>query len=362
MANYFEQFVEERNLSHKTIKQYKTSWKQYCQYNQMTMEELIDEADNEEEQGVRMKKRTLKTRLTGFRTHLIENGNSKNSIVNKMNQVKAIYRHYEIEIPNLPYLSDKNICKECPITYDDLPTKTIIREALDFATINMRAFILLQVSSGMGKAECLSLSVGDYLTACGVLDTNRSIRQMLVDIYKEDEAIVPTFRLKRQKVNEYYYTFCSIEATREIAKMLLNQRRELTLDSQLFKIGDNYVNELFSQINDVLGLGKVGKYNRFRSHMLRKFNATALTTGENALSEEEVDFLQGRSRGKIRETYMKKNPVELKHKYIQAMNNVLINHESSVTNVQRRELEQNEEKIGKILELVNVFDVKVEEL
>ena len=116
------------------------------------------------------------------------------------------------------------------------------------------------------------------------------------------------------------------------------------------------------QINDILGLGKVGKYNRFRSHMLRKFNATMLCNGENALSEAEVDFIQGRSRGKIRETYLKKNPVELKHKYINAMNNILINNESSVINQQRREFERNEQKIDKLLELVQVFDVNVEEL
>ena len=96
--------------------------------------------------------------------------------------------------------------------------------------------------------------------------------------------------------------------------------------------------------------------------MLRKFNATQLCNGENALTEEEVDFLQGRSRGKIRETYLKKNPVELKHKYIKAMNNVLINHESSVINQQRREFERNEAKFDKLLDLIQVFDVDVGEL
>ena len=44
------------------------------------------------------------------------------------------------------------------------------------------------------------------------------------------------------------------------------------------------------------------------------------------------------------------------------MNNVLINHESSAINQQRREFEKNEAKIDKLLELVNVFEVNVEEL
>lgn len=362
-SKYFQQFIDERNLSQATIKQYKATLRQYCEFNGLTLDQLLEEADSEEEQGVRMKKRILKKRLVNFRTTIIET-DSKNTIVNKVNQVKTFYRHFEIELPTLPYLSEKNIRKESPIAYEDIPTKTIIREALDFSSLMMRAFILLQCSSGMGKAEVLSLTVGQFLEATGKYDPNKSIHEMLISIYSSEEMIIPTFRMKRQKVNEFYYTFCTAEAVHEIVKMLLNENRKLTCESKLFKVSPNYVNTLMGRINDVLMLGTVGTtgYNKFRSHMLRKFNATQLCNGENALSEEEIDFIQGRSRGKIRETYLKKNPVELKHKYINAMNNVLINHESSVINQQRREFERNEQKIDKLLELVQVFDVNVEEL
>lgn len=360
-SKYFQQFVDERNLSQATIKQYKATLRQYCEFNGLTLDQLLAEADSEEEQGIRLKRRALKTRLVDFRTAIIET-DSKNTIVNKVNQVKTFYRHFEIELPTLPFLSEKNIRKEKPIGFEDLPTKTIIREALDFSNLLMKSFILLQCSSGMAKAECLSLNVGQFLESCGKYNSRKSINEMLIDIYSSEELIIPTFTMKRNKVNEYYYTFCTAEAVHEIVKYLLNERRTLTLDSPLFKVSSNYINTLMGQINDILGLGKVGKYNRFRSHMLRKFNATMLCNGENALSEAEVDFIQGRSRGKIRETYLKKNPVELKHKYINAMNNVLINHESSVINQQRREFERNEQKIDKLLELVQVFDVNVEEL
>ena len=355
-----ETFFIERNLSKATIKQYKTAWKQYCECNNMTIEELLAEADKEEEDGIRMKKRTLKTRLTNFRTCLIQQGNSKNSIINKMNQVKAVYRHYEIELPQLPYLSDKNLRKEVPITYDDLPTKSIIREALDFANQITKAFILLQVSSGMGRAEVLSLTIKDFIGATDFYDETKSIREMLVEMYRADTLIIPTFKLKRQKVNEYYYSFATLEASMAGIKYLLTRNDDLKLDSKLFKIGKNYINTLYAQINDILGLGTVGnQYNVFRTHMLRKFNATALTTGENALSEEEVDFLQGRSRGRIRENYMKKNPLVLKEKYLKCMDNVLINYESKVTYSRLREFEKNEEEFNKLQDLLSVFDVDV---
>lgn len=355
-----ETFFMERNLSKASIKQYRTAWKQYCEFNGMSIGELLEEADEEEEQGIRMKKRTLKTRLTGFRTHLIEQGNSKNSIVNKVNQIKALYRHNEIEIPQMPYLSDKNLKKAEPISYDDLPTKTIIREALDFGSLLVRAFILLQVSSGMGRAECRSLTIKDFLCSTDFFDENKTIKEMLIEMYRADTLIIPTFKLKRQKVNEYYYTFCSHEATIEIVKYLLNETRDLQLDSPLFKVGENYINTLYRQINDVLGLGKVGGYNVFRTHMLRKFNATALTTGENALTEEEVDFLQGRSRGRIRETYMKKNPQALKQKYLKAMDNVLINFTSMVKHSTLKGFDADEQEIAEILKIREVLKSNVE--
>ena len=360
-SHYFTQFVNERNLSKATVKQYRATLRQYCEFQGLSLDELINEADSEEEQGIRMKKRTLKTRLVNFRCYIIES-DSKNTIINKMNQIKTFYRHFELEIPTLPYLSEKNIRKEKPIAFEDIPSKTLIRESLDFANQMMKGFILLQCSSGMGKAECLSLSVGQFISACDKMDENKSIHEMLIDIYSSKELIIPTFHLKRQKVNEFYYTFCTAEAVHEIVKYLLNEsfneNRKLTLDAPLFKVSPNYVNTLMGQLNDVLGCGKVnGQYNKIRTHMFRKFNATSLCNGENALTEEEIDFLQGRSRGRIRETYLKKDPSALKLKYMKAMDNVLINHESSVVNVQRRELERNEEKIGNILNLIETFDV-----
>ena len=143
MSKYLEQFYEERNLSKASKKQYRTTLNQYAKFNGLTIDELIEEADNEEEQGIRLKKRTLKTRLVNYRSHIIET-DSKNTITNKMTQVKSFYRHFEIEIPQLPYLSDKNIRKEAPIGYEDIPSKTIIREALDFSNLMMKSFILLQ--------------------------------------------------------------------------------------------------------------------------------------------------------------------------------------------------------------------------
>ena len=64
----------------------------------------------------------------------------------------------------------------------------------------------------------------------------------------------------------------------------------------------------FEMINDTLGLGRVGKYRRFRSHMLRKFHASALYN--DGMSLDKVNDLQGKAKNKTDQAYFMTNPEE----------------------------------------------------
>ena len=90
------------------------------------------------------------------------------------------------------------------------------------------------------------------------------------------EGVVPTFHIKRQKTGKHFTTFCSPEATLAINNYLLWRIDSLLDRRRLFKVDPNYFTHGFSLVNERLNLGKVGNYNRFRSHMLRKFHASAL--------------------------------------------------------------------------------------
>lgn len=52
---------------------------------------------------------------------------------------------------------------------------------------------------------------------------------------------------------------------------LLSVNRKLKNEDKLFKINESYFGKYFEDINDQLNLGKAGAYNRFVSHMLRRF-------------------------------------------------------------------------------------------
>ena len=116
------------------------------------MVELIEEAENEEEQGIRWKHRTLKKRLIQYRTYLYQNYMSSTAKM-MFSKILTIYKHYEIEIHDLPKLSVKKGHQNPPITFNDLPDKDIIKKALDISKPRMRAIILFISSSGCGRTE-----------------------------------------------------------------------------------------------------------------------------------------------------------------------------------------------------------------
>ena len=200
-----------KNHSKGTKKLYKFAVDRYTEYNSMTLEELLEEAEMEEEQGIRWKKRKLKRRLIGFRQYLLE-----------------------------------NYC----------------------------------------------------------LNTVKSIFHPIMHIYK------------------YYTTYCSPEAVNAINLHILSRKEMVSGDSPLFKIDDFYFLQKFIDINNSLGLGKVGAFNRFRSHMLRKFHASALYN--DGMSLDKVNDLQGKAKNTTDASYFMTNPEDLKYEYIKHLPAVTI--------------------------------------
>lgn len=70
-------FINDRNIKPATIKNYSLSLRNYMNHTGLTLQELIDEADEEEDKQIRMKRRQIKNRLLSFRNHLIQEGQTK---------------------------------------------------------------------------------------------------------------------------------------------------------------------------------------------------------------------------------------------------------------------------------------------
>lgn len=330
-------FCIQRNIQNSTMKGYEMALKTYASFSKKTLPSLLKEALKEQDNHVPLRETKLKKRLLSYREHLFnfETKLSQRTGKTYLSKVMTFYRHFEVEIPIIPKMSYE---AEYVTSYTDLPTHAQLKQALDVTDIKLRSVILFQSSSGSAKAETLSLTVEQFFKGIEEymnipFEYNKSV---LIKILNECllklnsfEMIVPTFYLKRLKTKKYYFTFCSPEATQAIClylKLRLNKVSENNINqflgSKLFDFSNSLLLTRFQEINDKLNWGFKGKYRFFRSHVLRKFNASNI-----GMTVEDIDSIQGRAKNEVHEAYIKTRPEELKKRYMIHMWRICISDE-----------------------------------
>ena len=333
-SEYFEKYVTETGIKPQTAKRYKTSLARYSAFHGMKFDELIEEAMQEEDDKIPLRKRKIKSRILSFRTFLLNETDLKSSTVKKyMANILALYRYNDIELPDITPIKNQDDVIE--VTYYDLPTRNHISKAVEFAGILVASLILFMASNGAARAECASLTVGEFLEACKGYYNKETIPEINEELFYTKEDIVPTFNIYRKKTSKRYYTFCTPQATHAILKWLMlrldtcemnknnpdpDVEKEITWDSSLWNLNTRQISYHFERLNNFLkfGHGKDG-YDFFRPHMLRKFNASNL-----GLDKESIGLIQGRSKNNLHATYIKTNPEKLKQRYMAVMENVTI--------------------------------------
>lgn len=342
-----------KNLRDTTLQTYKSALQQYTNYCGVSMTRLLEEADNEENQGIRWKHRTLRKRLIGYRAHLLNKYEYQSTSRIYLSRILTIYRYYEIELQPLPNISMSNTNKGV-ITYNDLPTQDILRQAVNNADPQLRAIILFMSSSGTARMETTNLTIQDFIDATSEYHNQKNIHEVINEL-NHKENIVPIWRMHRQKTNREYVTFSSPESTKAILDYLTGTERQLPPDTRLFGITPKYLTIKFKILNDRLGLGKVGNSRRLRGHMLRKYHASQLTQGEHALTIEEIDSLQGRGKQGVHRSYFMDNPEDLRMKYRRNLGNLVIleatkDKNSELADLQRRydELQANVKEAARL--------------
>lgn len=316
-----QKLFTERNIRHSTRRGYITTLTSYTAFHQLSLQALLQEAENDENKGIPLKNRKIKQRISKYRIYLNNEGIAANTIKNYISKVRTFYNHFEIELPNLPQFKYET---NYQMNYTDLPSKDDIIKVLNHVPLDLKSIILFMVSSGTARAEALSLTVNDFITATEDYYDKKSdsIKKILNDLSSRND-IVPTFYIKRLKTDKFYYTFCSPEASSYIIKYL-KTRDNLKKDDKLFPFTPPTLVKKFEDINDFFNWGFKGHYRYFRSHVLRKYHASNI-----GLPAEQVDMLEGRSKTKIHDTYIKTNPKELKKIYMGAMHNVMFLKETT---------------------------------
>ena len=322
--------ANERNIRDSSYKGYLSTIKKYTEFNQMQLYELIDEALKEQDAHIPLRETKLKQRLLDYRNYLMNIPEfSQKTVKTYFSKMLTVYRHFECEIPIIPMAQYE---PEYVTTYSDLPTLNHLRQALEVSQVDVRAVICFQASSGSAKAEALQITVRQFFQGVqeyhDILfnedeETLEKILKVLEHKLAEYELIVPTFYLERIKTKKFYYTFCSPEACKWIVMDLKNRIGKTNvqefLNSQLFDFTDSLLLTRYQDINDYFKWGNKGKFRFFRSHVLRKWNASNIQ-----MTTEDIDNIQGRSKDEVHQAYIKVKPEKLKKTYMEHMWRVCI--------------------------------------
>lgn len=324
-----ERFFHERNSSPSTITTYTRVVRIYEKFTGETLSNLLDMADDEEYNNIRWKNTNTRRYIITFREFLYGKYNVSTAKL-YLTAIITIYRHFEITIPPLPYYSTKHARRTEPLLPEQLLDRDILRECIRISSPVVKSLILFMSSSGMSRIDVLNLTIEDYLEATKDYHSHQdSVKYAIREMRDNPEPIIPEFHLTRQKTGQQYVTFCSHEAVKSINAYLLTRTETLKRESKLFKIHERYFNTIFERLNEHFGLGKVGNWNRIRSHMLRKYHASQLA--EAGVSTDHINLLQGRKiPGIAHETYIRIRPETLRNEYIEALPYIVISDEDRV--------------------------------
>ena len=312
-SDIFIALCSEKNLSENSKKKYRNCLKNYTNFHQLTLEELVDEAEEEEENNVRLARRKVRARLINFRTHLINDlGYRASTIKTNMICAKSLYRFYGIVLPEIP----NAVLSESPndsIGFEDLPTINDIKTAIESTKkAKHKALFIFAACNGSARMELVKFTFGQFLEGvkpfCNNPETPSDIINDL-DGRCDELEVIPVFKMKRQKTGYNYYSPITPEATQFCINYLKAEGLGLKYKDHFFQLSPDGVSTAFKLINEKFNWGKRGLYGFFSSHRIRKFNASVIEDTDFA------NFIQGRKPSPMKETYFKRDINRIREEY-----------------------------------------------
>ena len=94
------------NHAQGTFFSYELSLRKYCEYFDMSLKELLYEAEEDENNGVKWKHSRLKAKLVEYRHYMYQHY-APGTVRKEMNCIKYFYKFYDIEILSLPKIMRK---------------------------------------------------------------------------------------------------------------------------------------------------------------------------------------------------------------------------------------------------------------
>ena len=355
----YRDYLEERQVKPKTADLYIYTMRIYCHLIGLLPSELLDEADAEEDAGIRLRKSKLKQHLKSFEQYLKSNKSAHSTLTTSMNIVRNFYAHHDIELP-------RNVRNKTPKTietYEDLPTIDELKKAYDLCNYKYKPIFLTMLSSSMGSGEIRSLKVGDFLDAISEYFKHPVKLPLDIDQIRSKTkgiAFIGTWNISRGKTGLPYTCFTSPEANYSILDYLERVPPSSVEDylfpknrSELDKpIPENTLLTYFHSLNKRAGLGKVNHYGKLHSHVFRKVFASKLL--DKDIQQAHIEALLGHVPPKTRGAYSKPSLQHLKHDYLNIVQEVSL-EDVEVKTMKSKEYQDMEEEIDSLKEQMEII-------
>lgn len=316
-------------VSEKSMSTYMSAVHAYEKFHNMKIEELLNEALQEQEDKVPNHKLKVYDRILNFRNYNIKRLVGR-SVTTYESIIKQCYSNARVIIPPLPRINHKLLLKNPPIEFEDFLTKYEIKKAISLLSLPIQARIMVMVEGGLSNEECETLTLQQFLDDLYPYHQETDPRKALSYLANKNHCHLWCTKLTRVKTGKPYYAVVSPEVVQKIALAKLKEKK---LKPKLLTNNKHYFRKKLSDINDNYGYGYAGGHRRLRPHMLRKFHATYISSSvldygeESALRNYEVDELQGRGTTQVQDAYIKTTKVRQKLLYAKIINNVSLFNE-----------------------------------
>ena len=359
----FNVFCDAKNLTKNSRKKYANCLKNYTNFHGLTLDELLEEADEEEEKISRLTKRTIRKRLINFRTHLIHDKEYQAStITTNMICAKAFYRFNGIEVPEIPNITLPSSPNDF-VEFEDLPTRNVIKTAVEATKLSKhKALFLFSFTTGSARMELTNFTFQQFLDGLEPYTTNaRTPKDVIeqLDGKCEEKEVIPIFRMRRQKTDYYYNTITTPECVQFMINYLKTEAMNLKPEDRFFQLSEWGVSTAFKLINNKFRWGKRGTRDYFSSHRIRALHASLIE------DKNLANYLEGRKPDPITQAYFKRDKDRLREKYKTHMHKFTIyaNYMVMINSEAYEQLkEENKEKDRLIAELRDEKDKEIQEL
>lgn len=367
-----EDWFLRQDIAPGTQKSYTISLRKYSELIGKSPKEIYDEADEEEENGIRPIKTKAHKYLLKYKKHLMESGIAPSTVKLYFYAIKSFYSAHGITLPEIKMaLGDIGLEENYgkPLSRED------IQKLIGVSNSREKALIYLMALSGMGQQEARDLKIKKFLEAASSA-TNISIDD-LDDLFKFDKDVLKeilTLDIRRKKSSYRYITFIPPEASREIINYLKercygrNEKiRVNNINEPIFAskyggpLGRDSIVTNFRRMGEKAGFKRdKNTYSFWRSHSLRKY---FISTVINKRGEKIIaDFMAGHKIDRLDRAYWQANPDDLKNHYIGALPYLSLDkakirdYDSEEVRVIEEKLKEKDEQIEALTDQFNAIE------